>query len=644
MNKTVILKKYKRWLVPFLLFACAVFYIFCKISEAPPTGKMSSETQPDIGTHKIESGEVISQSFEWTEDTLAGISLMLTTAEGGIRDPVQVSLSRGDRLLKTWYTDKYSVGNTWTKFLLDEPQREAQGIYTITVRADKQMELSLGLTSEAAGAVSGWMLNGTENEQQYLCWRGIERDLPKAAVLLSGAAVLLLLFAGVLLLMKKKAGQEWLFLFIYAVIGIYCLAAVPESRTPDEFSHFARSYEIAHGRLISEMNEEPGGMMMKAGGTLPGNMRAQEKLFRGRTTVYDILDSVDERLDKENPQFYGYANTALYAPTSYLFQAFGIRIASWLTDRVIVLLYAGRFMNWAAIGFLLFWSIRKIPVGKTALAFTALLPMNIQQFNSLSADGFAFAMTAVFLSCVLSFLAQEGVLRKRQTALLYVITVLICLCKVVYAPVCLLLFLIPWRRFGSKRRYAVHVVGLGAVSIAAALGWFMTASSFLVEIQPGVNSAAQISFILTHPLQYARTLFNTWSDSFFSYFLEAAGQKLGALDIPLGELLPLSALAVLVLTGGYADDGEAPDTLIRYLMLAVAALVILLTFTSLYIQWTPYRCDTVRGVQGRYFLPVIPLLILGMGKLRKCISTQTGYLGMAAVNVCAFSAMLVYMV
>lgn len=644
MNKDIIFRKVKSWKFLIFLILCSGFYIFCQISKAPPMGKMSAAAQADLGMHEIAPGEELSQSFVWEQEKLAGISLMLERREGDMQGMAEISLYRGDAILDTWEVDKFSIGNTWTKLLLEEPLQDAQGTYTIIVSAEEETGLTIGLTSNQAGSASVWMNSGTGHEGQYLCWRGVERNMPNAVVMISAAAVLIFILAGVVLLAKRKAKQEWLFLFIYAVIGIYCLAAVPESRTPDEFSHFARSYEIAHGRLISEMNEETDSIMMKAGGTLPGNMRAQEKLFRGRTTVYDILDSVDERLDKENPQFYGYANTALYAPTSYLFQAFGIRIASWLTDRVIVLLYAGRFMNWAAIGFLLFWSIRKIPVGKTALAFTALLPMNIQQFNSLSADGFAFAMTAVFLSCVLSFRAQEGVLRKRQTALLYVITVLICLCKVVYAPVCLLLFLIPWRRFGSKRRYAVHVVGLGAVSIAAALGWFMTASSFLVEIQPGVNSAAQISFILTHPLQYARTLFNTWSDSFFSYFLEAAGQKLGALDIPLGEFLPLSALAVLVLTGGYADDGEAPDTLIRYLMLAVAALVILLTFTSLYIQWTPYRCDTVRGVQGRYFLPVIPLLILGMGKLRKCISTQTGYLGMAAVNVCAFSAMLVYMV
>lgn len=72
-----------RVMFPVLLFACAVFYIFCKIGEAPPTGKMSVEMDPDIGMHKTAPGKLISQSFEWKEDTLAGISLMLASEEDG---------------------------------------------------------------------------------------------------------------------------------------------------------------------------------------------------------------------------------------------------------------------------------------------------------------------------------------------------------------------------------------------------------------------------------------------------------------------------------------------------------------------------------------------------------------------------------
>lgn len=55
-NKDIIFRKIKSWKFIILLFLCAVFYIFCKIDEALPTGKMSGTEEPDIGMHEIAPG------------------------------------------------------------------------------------------------------------------------------------------------------------------------------------------------------------------------------------------------------------------------------------------------------------------------------------------------------------------------------------------------------------------------------------------------------------------------------------------------------------------------------------------------------------------------------------------------------------
>ena len=52
------------------------------------------------------------------------------------------------------------------------------------------------------------------------------------------------------------------------------------------------------------------------------------------------------------------------------------------------------------------------------------------------------------------------------------------------------------------------------------------------------------------------------------------------------------------------------DKLIMYaIFLAGFALML----TSLYIQWTPYMADTVQGVQGRYFIPLLLYLLIPLG-------------------------------
>ena len=52
-------------------------------------------------------------------------------------------------------------------------------------------------------------------------------------------------------------------------------------------------------------------------------------------------------------------------------------------------------------------------------------------------------------------------------------------------------------------------------------------------------------------------------------------------------------------------------------MLAIIALV----FTSLYVQWSTIGNESIAGVQGRYFLPILPLIMLLLGSTLKIKSS-----------------------
>ena len=45
--------------------------------------------------------------------------------------------------------------------------------------------------------------------------------------------------------------------------------------------------------------------------------------------------------------------------------------------------------------------------------------------------------------------------------------------------------------------------------------------------------------------------------------------------------------------------------------------VIGLIFTSLYVQWTTIGSDSILGIQGRYFIPILPLIALLIGSQLK---------------------------
>ena len=52
------------------------------------------------------------------------------------------------------------------------------------------------------------------------------------------------------------------------------------------------------------------------------------------------------------------------------------------------------------------------------------------------------------------------------------------------------------------------------------------------------------------------------------------------------------------------------------LIIFIILIVIILMSTSLYIQWTPLKNNTIYGIQGRYFLPLLMLVPILFDKIK----------------------------
>ena len=301
-------------------------------------------------------------------------------------------------------------------------------------------------------------------------------------------------------------------------MSICTLAAVPAFNSPDEYSHYLRSYEVSRGYLTSEGN---GGNDLFSYGRTFNSGLVPEFSAKDHVSLWDIGENVDQRIDREKTQFYGFGNTALYAPTSYLPQAVGIRIADLFTDRPMVLAYAGRIANMLMFGLFFFFAIRLTPVGKNFLVLLGLVPVNIQSANSMSADALALALTVALAAFVLAMrYKQKEVMCVRQLIWMYVLTGFLCLCKVVYMPFCLLLFLIPKERFRSRKNYWFHVVCAGTVILILSFGWLAIASRYLCESQPGVDTAAQLVGILKDPAAFVLTFVRSLDNFGVTYLTE----------------------------------------------------------------------------------------------------------------------------
>lgn len=428
-------------------------------------------------------------------------------------------------------------------------------------------------------------------------------------VMIFSVIVWILFSVGAWFFFKKNLRIEFIFLFFYVLFGIGYLTVYPFSTIPDEEAHFVRIYGITEGHLLAEVNEEGIGGAYVADNILDG--------WNYKETRLDDIKSWSDREVGDSETFYEAANTALYSPLSYLPQTIGLGIGKILSDNVVFMLYMTRIVSWLVVGALLFFAIRITPMGKGLLMFISLLPMNMQECASFAADGWTYGIVTFFVAYILYLrYSLNRPMDTKQYVLLYGLLILLTSCKIVYVPLCLLAFFIPVDRFGGKKNFIKNAVIAGITVLVFTVGWLAISSSYLIEFNEGVDSGQQVSFILHNIPGYIKILFNTIMSSIEVYIKTLFGWKLGHLTVEVNNVMVYTTLFIIVLVAAKEKIRVKDEffDLFRYGLLGICGIVTLILFTSLYVQWSPVGIDNVRGVQGRYFIPLLFAFIIGCKK------------------------------
>ena len=213
-------------------------------------------------------------------------------------------------------------------------------------------------------------------------------------------------------------------------------------------------------------------------------------------------------------------------------------------------------------------------------------------------------------------MTEPGTLSRRRVALIVGVAILLGLCKVTYFLMAGAFLLVPLVRFGSHpRRWATFFVVV-AVSAVPALAWSRYAAPLYRPRPPGQGPDHQLAYVLSQPFEALKTILHAPVVNAWDYLSTMVG-RLGWMDAPLPTWV---IVTVLVLLGALAlidrgIEGTQPRPLGALqrggsLLLFVAGMFAVCA--SLYLAWTPVGARFVEGVQGRYFLPLLPLLFLGV--------------------------------
>jgi uncharacterized membrane protein len=410
------------------------------------------------------------------------------------------------------------------------------------------------------------------------------------------------------------------YLAVALVWGLLLCVVIPPFQQFDEITHFQRAWALSAGQVTADGQSRvtvPTAVVelptrVDYGGV--GEGLTPYSVGLGLNLLHDTSLGPPQRI---------YCSATDPDPLGYLPAAAGIGAIRLLGLSPLAALYAARIANLLVAALLVFFAIRLLPFGRPMFVLVGLLPMTVTQFAAVNPDALTIAGAMLFLAAVLRLSRSSGIISTVTLALFAGGGMLLLNVKPGYAAFAFLGFLIPWKAFGSRRRW---IVSLGAL-VATTFGLTLVNLTLLPKTTPAymrwlygagtkVNEAAQTRFVLSHPFAFLQALRTTGGTGLSPIGASMVG-ILGRGHIPLSQMAVFLVLVTLIATLVATRDGPALDWWGRGLVLAVCAATTLGLSLALYIGSTNVGAGAVLGLQGRYFIPVLAVGLFAIYGLRR---------------------------
>lgn len=392
-----------------------------------------------------------------------------------------------------------------------------------------------------------------------------------------------------------------------AAICIICFIIFPPFTVPDEQAHYKSVYHISN-MIMSDFSDEQGALRMR---------QCDYDYFMSlNPSVYSQQYISEKGFDTLKPENTDVITTHLGYMENKLVPHFaaglGLTIARIFGLGAFWGFTVARIFN-AAMGILLvYFAIKIIPFGKAALAVISLIPINVHIIASCSYDAYTFGGIILLFAYIMRLMYREEKIDWKELIVLALLIALIVPQKVVYIGVAALVLIIPKKQFVKEKWHFAFKCALGIFAIAAILILQSSHSSKLVSdtVTNTATAGYSIGFILKNPFAIAKMLFNTifvqsdfYIKSFVSYFAWFE------LDTPWGFTIPYLILIFFAFLRR-KDEPQALDAAPRIYSLMLFAVVFIMVELLLLLDHTPMGNAIILGVQGRYFIPALPLLFI----------------------------------
>lgn len=582
-----------------------------------------------VGVQQKETGSIefsdsnieLKQRFTAVADGLERIVIQFDPLDEESGGTVLIGLrdENGNIIKENEITRNYIRGNTGFMFKFPKQKESKNKEYELYFKfydlGQYKQFISLKVTNQNEHADKVLLKNDVVSNDETLVFTDMYESNVRKKIFAVIMCLMIVCITTVawLIFLRPNMKIENMFLLIALVTYVFFFVAMPTFKNHDEYYHWLRAYEISQGNLVTPIENKVQGSKMPDG----ISEIATSNWIDIRYSTMKETSSI--RLNRENPGVLNSETAAVYSCVQYFPQSAGIFVGRLFTDRALYLTYFGRFFNMIISIVILYIAIKITPFGKRILLVAAMLPIAIEGFTSLSPDALTISISFLFIAYILkiSFSNDIEKITTKHKVIILAMSVVIALCKIVYIPLVGLTLLIPKEKFNNKRKM-ITIIVIGIIAVAVNLCWLYFSSRYLATFREG-DSKIQVMLALKNPIQYVQNMMHTVNINSNSYLMSLYGSELGWGElVKVHYIVPFTMILLHIVAVITDDDikGKFKKSQLFWLG-SIFLTIVVLIFTSLYVQWTMIGKESIAGVQGRYFLPILPLFLIGIASAVK---------------------------
>jgi uncharacterized membrane protein len=409
------------------------------------------------------------------------------------------------------------------------------------------------------------------------------------------------------------------------VAGVLLAVVIPPLRGADEPDHIYRAFQLAFGELSTAKHGQYFGAVLPVGlenymhrlgyavWQNPNHTAYTNYLLSGSASGHGAF--VDE------------GTIASYGPGAYVVYVPIIRLGLLLQLPIGLLLYLARVAGVTAYALLVGLATKRLPGHKWVLVAVALVPAMLAQAATVSADGLTNALTLLLIAWFFRLCADDR-LTKGQTAEICLATIVLGMAKPPY-----FLFVIPILYAVARNRRSQRLRLVGGVAVVCIplflvtteyqrshstrldlRGLLLSQGSVDNYAYRNIDTTAQTRALLHAPWKLFEIMYTTVKHEGLTFPKQLVGSLVGY-QSP-GWLAAISLVTIIfAIWIGWSTDKLGRSTWDGVVMVTVTVICAIAICGSVYILANAVGAPRIDGLTPRYFLALIPGLILGVASI-----------------------------